>query len=212
MLIAAFPEVSEIGKKVARALKAEYTRIDVKDFPDSEFHLKLHKNPRHKNIVIINSMTRDPDEKIIETLLACGIAKDYGARKVILVATYFPYMRQDKHFERYDSFSSKHILRLFNEFDEIVAIDPHLHRIKNISQLSSKARSISTNKLIVNYIKKKFKKDFEIIGPDHESQQWAKKIAKALGKKAIIMKKTRLGDYKIKQERIKLDSRIFNHR
>ena len=196
MLIAAFKEVKDIGKRVARVLNAEYTTIDVKDFPDSEFHLKLHKNPRHKNIVIMNSMTKDPDEKIIETLLACGIAKDYGAKKVILVATYLPYMRQDKHFEKYDSFSSKHILRLFNEFDEIIAIDPHLHRIKRLSQLSKKARSISVDEVVADYIRRNFKEDFEIIGPDSESRQWGAVIAKMLGKKVIIMNKKRFGDYK----------------
>ena len=93
MLIAAFPEVSELGKKVAKALKAEYTTIQVGDFPDSEFHLKLKTNPEHKKVVIINSMTADPDEKIIETILAGGIAKDYGAVRVTLVATYLPYMK-----------------------------------------------------------------------------------------------------------------------
>ena len=207
MLIAAFKEVEDIGKRVARALNAEYTKIDVEDFPDSEFHLRLRKNPEHKNIVIINSMTNDPNEKIIETLLACGIAKDYGAKKVVLVATYLPYMRQDRHFEKYDSFSSKHILKLFSEFNEIIAIGPHLHRIKKLKQLNKKARSISVDGIVANYIRQNFKKDFEIIGPDSESRQWSAVIAKMLGKKAIIMNKKRFGDYKIKQEKIKLDSK-----
>jgi len=204
MIIAAFPEVESIGKKVARALKAEYTKINVRDFPDSEFHLKLKRNPEHKNIVIINSMTKDPDEKIIETVLAGGVARDYGAHRVILVATYLPYMRQDAHFEKYDSFSSKHVLRLFNEFDEIIAIDPHLHRIHSLRQLSSKARSISVDDIVADFIKKKFKKDFEIIGPDSESAQWSAVIARKLKKKVVILSKHRYGDKKIKQKAVKL--------
>jgi len=207
MLIASFKETEEIGRKVARALKAEYTTIYAKDFPDSEFHVKLKANPRHKEIVIINSLANDPDEKIIETLLVGGIARDYGAKEVTLVATYFPYMRQDKHFEKFDSFSSKHIIKLFNEFDKIIAIDPHLHRIKKISQLSKNAKSISVNKLIVEYIKKNFKDDFEIIGPDHESVQWAQNIAKMLKKNVIILKKTRFGDRKIRQKKRKFDKK-----
>ena len=51
------------------------------------------------------------------------------------------------------------------------------------------------------------KKNFEIIGPDSESRQWSAVIAKNLGKKAIIMNKKRFGDYKIKQRKIKLDSK-----
>jgi ribose-phosphate pyrophosphokinase len=200
MIIASFPETAEIGKKVALALKAHYTTIDVKSFPDSEFHLKLHENPNHNAVVILNSLSGEPNRKIIETILAGGVARDYHAKKVILVATYLPYMRQDKHFEKYDSFSAKHVMKLFDEFDKIIAIDPHLHRIHKMSELYSKAESISTNGLIADYIKKKFKGDFEIIGPDSESRQWDAKIAKMLGKKVVILDKTRLGDEEIVQK------------
>jgi ribose-phosphate pyrophosphokinase len=204
MLIAAFPEVKGIGQRVAKELRAEYTTINVEDFPDSEFHLKLNRNPRDKEVVIINSMAGNPDDKIIETVLAAGIAKDYKAKKVILVATYLPYMRQDKHFEKYDSFSSKHIIKLFNEFDKIIAIDPHLHRIKNLNEIDRKAKSISVDSLVADYIKNRFKKDFEIIGPDSESKQWSSVVAKMLKKKVVILQKHRFGDRKIKQRKVNL--------
>lgn len=206
MLIAAFPEVSAIGRKVAHALKAEYTEIYSKDFPDSEFHLKLKKNPKGKTVVIINSITEDPDEEIVETILAEGIARDYKAKKVILVATYLPYMRQDTHFVNYDSFSAKHILEIFAGFDKIIAVDPHLHRIKKMHYLSHKAESITADGVIAEYIRKNFKKDFEIIGPDEESQQWSARIAHMLKKKVFILHKERTGDKKIKQKIVKLDS------
>lgn len=204
LLIAAFPEVKEIGKKVAHALNAEYARIEAGSFPDSEFHLKLSKNPHKKTVVIINSISKNVDDKIIETILACGVARDYKAKRVILVATYFPYMRQDKHFEKYDSFSAKHILELFSFFDRIIAIDPHLHRIKDLHALLHKAESLSINSLIADYIKNKFKGDYEIIGPDSESAQWSADIASMLNKKVVILEKTRLGDTKIKQKEKKL--------
>jgi ribose-phosphate pyrophosphokinase len=203
MLIAAFPEVAEIGKKVARMLNAEYTTIAVQDFPDSEFHIKLRKNPAHKNVVIISSMTRDPDEKLVETVLAGGIAKDFHANEVTLVATYMPYMRQDKHFERYDSLSDKHIIKMLNGFDKIITIDPHLHRIHSMKELSAKATTISAKMLIADYIKKRFKKDFTIVGPDEESEQWSKPIANALHDKVVVLKKHRFSGTKIKQSNIK---------
>ena len=110
------------------------------------------------------------------------------------MATYFPYMRQDKHFEKYDSFSSKHIIKLFREFDKIIAIDPHLHRIKNLRELSYKAESVTINRLIADYIAKRFKDKFTILGPDAESSQWDSSIAKMLDRKVVILQKTRMGD------------------
>jgi len=203
ILIASFPATKAIAKKVARSLKAQYTEIFAEDFPDSEYHIALNKNPKNKTVIIFNSITKDPDEKLIETILAGGIAKDYKAKKVILMATYFPYLRQDEHFEKYDSFSSKHIIRLFDNFDKIITIDPHLHRIKSLKEISKKAESITTNQLIADYIKKRFKNNFTIIGPDIESTQWSAKIAKILGKKVEILRKTRFSATKIKQTKLK---------
>lgn len=209
LLIASFPETEKIGKKIARSLKAEYTTIISGDFPDSEFHLALRRNPKNKTVVIIQSITDDPDEKLIETILAGGIAKDYKAKKVILVATYMPYMRQDKHFKKYDSFSSKYILRLLNNFDKIIAIDPHLHRIKKMNEISKKAVSITTNRVVADYIKKRFGKNFTIVGPDAESVQWGSKVAKILGTKAVILKKTRLSSKKVKIKEKKLGKNVL---
>jgi ribose-phosphate pyrophosphokinase len=209
ILIAAFPETSGIGKKVASMLKAEYSSIDARSFPDSEFHLKLKKDPRKKIVVIISSMAKDPDTKLIETILAGGIARDYGAKKVILVATYMPYMRQDSHFLKYDSFSSKYIIKLLDNFDHIIVLDPHLHRIKKMKELSGKAENISANSLVAGFIKKRFGKNFEIVGPDEESEQWSDRVAKILKKKVVILKKERLGDKKVRIKAQKLEKNII---
>ncbi len=205
ILIASFPEVADIGKRVARALKAGYTEISAKDFPDSEYHLMLKKNPQNKTVIIINSLSKEPDRRVVETILAGGVAKDYKAKKVILLATYLPYMRQDTHFMNYDSFSAKHILEIFSDFDRIIAIDPHLHRIHNMHTLSRKAESITVDNIVAKYIKNNFKRDYEIIGPDEESAQWSARIAKILKKKVVILHKDRLGDSKIKQKPVVLD-------
>lgn len=203
LIIASFPETRSLAKKVAKSLRVPYADIKVDKFPDSEFHLVLKKNPNRKKVVIISSMAHDPSQKLLEVLLAGGIARDYGARQVILLATYFPYMRQDKHFIKYDSFSSKHVLRLFDEFNKIIAVDPHLHRVHNIGKLYSKAQKISTNKLIADYIKKRFKNNFTILGPDSESKQWASPIARVLKKEVVILDKTRFSGTRIKQQDIK---------
>jgi len=209
MLIAGFSDTESLGKRIARALKADYTKISAKDFPDGEFHVQLKKNPKHNTVVIISSLTGDPDEKIIETILAGGIAKDYGAKKVILVATYLPYMRQDRHFKKYDSFSAKHIIKLFGIFDRIYAVDPHLHRIARLNRLSHKAEKIGVIRLIADFLEKKYKGEFNIVGPDEESSQWSSEVAKILKKKVIILKKKRFSSWRVKIAEKPLGKRII---
>lgn len=208
--ISSFPQTSELAQKVSHALKAKHTNIKVNKFPDGESHIRLKENPKGKTVIIINSFENNANEKIIETILAAGIARQNKAKKVILVATYLPYMRQDKEFNKYESISAHHIIKLLAQyFDNILAIDPHLHRISSLKKLSPKAREITTNKLLADYIRKHMNYDFEIVGPDMESQQWGKKIASIIGKKAVILKKSRISSTKVKIKSKKLARNVI---
>lgn len=195
-----FSDTKKLAMRVAQSLHASYETVSAKKFPDGESNVLLRKNPKGRTVILISSMAGDQNEKIIDTILAGGIAKDYGAKKVILFATYFPYLRQDRHFLKYDSFSSKYIPRLFSVFNRVIVIAPHRHRIKKIKTLSRNFSYIEVNSLVADYIRKKFGKDLTIVGPDAESYQWSRPIAKMLGHKAIVLKKHRYSPSKIRDE------------
>ena len=202
-LVLSFEDTRSLGMKVAKGLKAKYETVKVNKFPDGELNLSIKNNPKNKKVIIVSSMAHSPNEKMIETILAGGIAKDYGAKKIILVATYFPYMRQDVHFHNYDSFSSKHITKMFREFDKVIMIDPHLHRVKNLKKLAPNLTNITVNSLVAEYIKKRFKNKFTIVGPDEESSQWSKPVADLLVKDVVILKKHRYSSTHIKVREVK---------
>ncbi|MFH1290493.1 MAG: ribose-phosphate diphosphokinase [Nanoarchaeota archaeon] len=209
LLIASFKETKDLAKQVARRLKCKYTEIIVKDFPDEESYVKLKENPKGKTLVIFNSFARDQNDRLIESTLAAGIGKDYKAKKIILAAPYFPYLRQDTHFKKFDSFSIKHIKDILDNFDSILTIDPHLQRIKNIKKISYKMKRLTSTSQIAAYIKKNFKSDFTIVGPDEESKQWAQGVASKLGKKAIILKKKRFSWHKVKIQEKNLGKNVI---
>ncbi len=201
ILVISFSDTRKLAMNVARGLNAEYETVSMKKFPDGELNPVIKKNPKNKIVVVVSSMALNPDEKIVGALLAGGIAKDYGAKKVILFATYFPYLRQDRHFLEYDSFSSKYITPIFSIFNNVVVIAPHRHRIKNIKTLSKNFSYIEVNSLIASYIKKRFGNDLTIVGPDEESSQWSRPVAEILGHKAVVLKKHRYSPSKIRDEK-----------
>ena len=210
LLIASFKETNQIGKNVAAQLKAQHEEIQVKQFPDGESCIRIEQNPQNKNFLIIQSFAKESNKKINETILAAETAREHRAKKIILVATYLPYMRQDKQFNSYESVSAKTIVKLLsNYFDKIIAIDPHLHRIHSLKEISKNAKEITANNLISEYIKNNFSSDFQIVGPDKESFQWAKTIAKLSGKEAIILSKKRLSSTNVKIESTNLDKNLI---
>lgn len=209
MIIATFPKTKELAKSVAKQLKAKYSQIIVKDFPDEESYVRFDFNPKGQTVVIFNTFDRDQNNRLIETILAAGIAKDYKAKKVILVAPYFPYLRQDTHFENYDSFSIKYVSPLVKEFDKIFVVDPHLQRILNVKNYGLNFERLTSIDQIAEYIQKNFKEPYTIVGPDSESRQWAQGVASILGKSAIVLKKHRISWHKVKIQDVNLGDNVI---
>lgn len=190
MMVIGCPGSEDIAIRIAKKLKAEYSSLFVAKFPDGESKIRFMRPVKNKKIVIVQSFYDNPDEKLAHVLFAAHTAKDLKAKKVVLVAPYLLYMRQDKRFKTGDCISAKVVSRLFNVFDKIFAVDPHLHRIKKMKDWSSKAVRITAVNDMAEYIKKNIKNPV-IIGPDKESFQWAKAVAEIIGAKAMILEKKR---------------------
>jgi ribose-phosphate pyrophosphokinase len=122
--------------------------------------------------------------------------KELGAKKVCLVSPYLSYMRQDKRFNPGEANTSSLFAKLLSGWlDCLITIDPHLHRIKNLTEIYS-IHSISVlhaTKLIAEWINLNVDKPI-LIGPDEESAQWVSEIAASIHAPFVISNKVRSGD------------------
>lgn len=195
-IILSFQHSQQVAKKIAKNAKIPYRSIILTKFPDGESLLKVPVEVKNKQVFIVSSLYH-PNEKLVETILAAETCRDLGARKVVLIAPYLCYMRQDIRFHPGESVSSRIIAKHINaSFDATVTIDPHLHRIKKFSKLYKNGKAISIVPAMANFIKKHYKKPL-IIGPDAESYQWAQKIAKLVKCPVTVLKKTRYSSRKV---------------
>lgn len=102
-------------------------------FPDGELRLRLPER-LPPNVVIFRSLYR-PNEKLIELLLTARTAHQLGARRLSLVSPYLAYMRQDIAFNPGEAISQRVVgAFLADLFDDLVTIDPHLHRIHSLDE------------------------------------------------------------------------------
>lgn len=205
MIIISCSHGLHLAKKIAKKLKKPYSKLEVKKFPDSETYLKFNVDVKNKTVALVQSFYGNVNDCIIETLFAAETARDLGAKKIILIAPYFPYLRQDKRFKPRECISLKTIAKNIDEdFDEICIIDPHLHREKTLNHIFKiKAHRLTANPLIVDYIKKI--KNALIIGPDEESYKWAERVAEKIGCECAILEKHRSSAYDVK---VKLNKKI----
>lgn len=192
MIITSCGNSVTIAKKVAQQLKATFSPLTISQFPDGDIYLKFNTPLKGKKVVIVNSLQPHADMSLFDVIWTAETAKDLGAKKVILVAPYLAYMRQDKRFHPGEAISSRIMAKHLNScIDKIITIDPHLHRYKSLKDIFTvQSVSLTANQIIGQYIKKKIKNPV-IIGPDWESYQWAEAIAKEVGCENTVLEKTR---------------------
>ena len=206
MLIVSCSHGKHIGYLVAKKLKKRHSALIVDKFPDDELRVRLDSSLKNKIVVLIQSFCRNVSDCIVEVILAAHTAKELGAKKVILAAPYFPYMRQDKRFHKGEAISQRIIAGLIDRyFDAVCIMDPHLHRKSRLDDLFKiKTKKLTANPLIADYIKKHIKNPV-IIGPDEESYKWARNVAEILGVESRILKKKRYSSYHVE---VKLNKKI----
>jgi len=215
MIIIGCSHGKHLAGKVAKRLKAKYSELQVKKFPDGETKIRFLADVKGKDVILVQSfygdMNWDVNDCVVEAIFAAETARDLGAKKVFLAAPYFPYLRQDKRFKPGESISLKIMAGLVDgHFDKVFVVDPHLHREAQLSHIFKiHSHKITSNPWIADYIRKNIKNPL-IVGPDWESYKWAQRVAEQIGCEYVILEKVRYSGRKVKvtlNKKIDLDNK-----
>jgi ribose-phosphate pyrophosphokinase len=194
MMILAFPDYLSQAQRLANLLNAPLSEVILHHFPDSESFIRLPPSlPRH---VIVCRSLNQPNDKLIELLLCAQTARELGAKRLTLVAPYLSYMRQDLANQPGVAVSQRIIGKMLaNLFDDVLTVDPHLHRISSLDQAIpiKNAISLTAADEIARFLKQKLEYAL-LLGPDSESEQWVANIANKIGFDYCIAHKERRGD------------------
>ncbi|MGK7865461.1 ribose-phosphate pyrophosphokinase [Falsiroseomonas sp. E2-1-a4] len=179
---------------LAAAVGAERGEIETRRFPDGETYLRYASPVAGRRVILLCTLDR-PDPKVLPLVLAADAARDLGAAEVGLVAPYLAYMRQDRRFRDGEALTSASFAALLSRpLDWLVTVDPHLHRIANLSE-RYRIPAVATHAapLLSAWIAREVPNPI-IIGPDEESEQWAAEVARGAGAPHLVLRKVRHGD------------------
>lgn len=200
-IIIALPNNLILANELVQILKVTIGSIEIRKFPDNETYVKINSDVKNKIVFVVDTLDK-PDDKLLPLLFVTHTLKKQGAKMICLVAPYLPYMRQDKQFKTGEALTSAIFADTISKnIDCLITIDPHLHRIKNLSTIYPIPRIITLHaiKPIAEWILQSGISPF-IIGPDKESAQWVQEIAKLTKSPFITITKTRLADEKVTME------------
>ncbi|NVK39961.1 MAG: ribose-phosphate pyrophosphokinase [Oceanospirillaceae bacterium] len=186
-----------LGSRLARQLDAESGELEQHRFPDGETYLRIHNGCQGRDCLLFCNLN-DPDAKLLPLLFAAATLRDLGAARLLLVAPYLPYMRQDIRFNPGECLTSAIFADLLsNAFDGLVTLDPHLHRyasLDEIYRLSSLV--VPSAPLIADWVVRHVEKPL-LIGPDSESEQWVSEVASLAAAPSLVLDKQRHGDFDV---------------
>jgi ribose-phosphate pyrophosphokinase len=153
MIIVPGPASHELGLKVAELLGAKIMPIEYKSFPDGESYIRFTGDVKGAHVVIIQTISPPQDTHLVQALLMADAAKDLGAKKIILVAPYFAYTRQDRRFLEGEAVSLQTVVRLLIATGVKGLITINSHSPNLLEKTGIKVRNLSAIGLLAEYFK-----------------------------------------------------------
>ena len=189
-----FEDQQDAALRLAEAAGLQPACISRHRFPDGELKLRLPAQLPQR-VVFFRSLN-DPNEKLVELLIATQTARTLGARQLHLVAPYLAYMRQDMEFVPGEAVSQRIVGRfLAGLFDAIITVDPHLHRVATLQEAAPVAHAIVlTGAQVLSDLIVQRRTRPLLVGPDAESEQWVAVAAARHGLDFTVCSKVRNGD------------------
>jgi ribose-phosphate pyrophosphokinase len=199
-ILLCFDDEENIARATAEAAGLPWGPIERHRFPDGEWRLRLPESLPER--VVLWRSLHQPNEKLVELLIAARAARELGARHLTLVAPYLAYMRQDMAFKPGEAVSQRIVGRFLADlFDAVITLDPHLHRIDSLDKAIplEEAIALSGAPLLAEHIASQ-RDDVLLVGPDEEALQWVALAAQLQGWDHAVCRKTRHGDQEVEVE------------
>jgi len=193
VVLQSLPAGAVDAARLAARLGVPMHAIDVHRFPDGE--LRVTVGAAAATVILYIPLDR-PNDRLLALLFAAEALRRGGAKRLVLVAPYLCYMRQDTAFHDGEAISQKAIGALLaRTVDRVITVDAHLHRTKDIRDVfpGIEAEDLSAMPAIAEALRG-IAPETIVVGPDEESGPWVSDLAGLLGLAHAVARKTRAGD------------------
>lgn len=193
--IQSLPSSSRDASRLAARLGVPFHEIAIHTFPDGE--MRVTAGAATSTTIIYASLDH-PNDKLIALTFAAEALRRGGASRLVLVAPYLCYMRQDMPFHEGEAISQKVVGSLLARcVDRVITVDAHLHRTSDIRAVfpAIESENLSAMPAIADALQRSGIHPTTIVaGPDAESLPWVSRLAGRLGLSSAVAQKTRRDD------------------
>ncbi|MEY4102390.1 MAG: Ribose-phosphate pyrophosphokinae, partial [Actinomycetota bacterium] len=121
-----------LAEGVASQLGIELTGSDLRTFANGEIYARYDTSIRGADVFVLQSHTAPINEWVMETLIMIDALKRASAKRITVVAPFYPYSRQDKKGRGREPISARLLADLFKAAgaDRIMSVDLHAAQIQ----------------------------------------------------------------------------------
>lgn len=205
-LVFPLPGQEALADALAQALAADRGELLVRSFPDGESYVRVLSPCSGRDVVLAASLS-PPNPLVMPLVFGARGLRELGARRIVLVAPYLAYMRQDTRFQDGEVVTSAVFGDLLSGFvDGLVTVDPHLHRYRSLDQVYRvPSRVVHAAPALARWIAGNVESPL-LVGPDSESGQWVSDVARRASAPHVVATKRRLGDREVEVDVPPLDA------
>jgi len=187
-----------LAREVAASLNGELGRIYKKNFADGEIMVKSSSDVKDKDVIIVQSTSKNVNDELFSLLLLLDSVKRAGAKSIKLFMPYFAYSRQERVSWINEPVSCEVVAKLVDtaDYDNLTCFDLHHPVIETFFKHPIKNKP--TTRLFAKYYEEYFathhiaKENVVIVSPDHGSNTRADMLSRELGGiKIVILDKVR---------------------
>ncbi|MGG7465535.1 MULTISPECIES: ribose-phosphate diphosphokinase [unclassified Plantibacter] len=121
-----------LAEAIAEELESELVPTDARTFANGEIYARYDDSIRGSDVFVIQSHSAPINEWLMEQLIMVDAAKRASAKRITVVAPFYPYARQDKKGRGREPISARLVADLFKAAgaDRIMSVDLHAAQIQ----------------------------------------------------------------------------------
>ena len=188
----------KLAKDFAKFWNCQLGKVEVKKFADGEVLVKTLTDVSNKDVIIIESTAKKPNDYLFQILLLLDSVNRNNAKSVTLIIPYLGYSRQERVNYPNEPISCEVMAKLLEtgKYDRLVTFDMHHPIIETF--FSRGIKNAPTTEVFANYYFNYFKdnnidlNDVVIVSPDHGANSRTDMLMfRMRGVKKVILEKVR---------------------
>jgi len=181
----------QLAQDVAKELDSELLETEARTFANGEIYARFGESVRGADAFVIQSHTHPINEWLMEQLIMVDALKRASAKRITVVAPFYPYARQDKKGRGREPISARLVADLYKAAgaDRIMSIDLHASQIQGF--FDGPVHHLFAMPVLLEHFQKSLSSDdLTVVSPDmgrvRVADIWSDKLGAPL---AIIHKR-----------------------